>query len=648
MKKSELKQFFETYLNNFELNENNDQFVNDFYDQFLTGQNTIYQNHVEEIKIFDEEWIDTVESYFPSINKIISDPKSGLKYEDEVVLVEKAKKITPNSIKHLASHSENVKTIDAKGNVVPKKILTTYSDIDYATYENRVVMTLIERLFFFVRNRYNEIKKNIESFQKTKLILNAKFPVNDSKVDLNFDIAITKDLDDKGINEYNQKLLKRVENLNKLVTSFYNSSFMENLKGALKVRAPIMKTSIILKNVDYQNVYLLWLFLDRYNQLSFDLKVEQKQIELNKDYLKNIKQMALVNFATLAYNEDKNSLEYNKIEGKIHNKKGVKQVAEHPNDLLDNPKNLLIENNTANEYYLNEFKKLLEEDIKRHSENVKLEETALKRSMRDVLAISNNLYQSYFEFDVDPDIFKRLIRRGNPVNQISDLKDKLYYAKLIREVKEVDFNEHVRLERRLIKQVLDLDKILKEASKKQRIITAQNIEEEMLTEQTKKEILKHDEYLKTYFDKVKENKKTLEEEKKQALDEINLLVKELELEEDKYYQEIKDKLDKQFEKRLKALEDEHNERIKTLKERFIKDQIVQDEMLKQRIQNIKDNHEANLVLINKDLNKTYQQSYEKYKKMLDNKFLEAKITTEQITINNEFKREEIRSKVRKN
>ena len=92
-----------------------------------------------------------------------------------------------------------------------------------------------------------------------------------------------------------------------------------------------------------------------------------------------------------------------------------------------------------------------------------------------------------------------------------------------------------------------------------------------------------------------------------------------ELEEEKYYQEIKDKLDKQFEKRLKALEDEHNERIKTLKERFIKDQIVQDEMLKQRIQNIKDNHEANLVLINKDLNKTYQQSYEKYKKMRRNK-----------------------------
>src|SRR5690554_7769465 len=224
-------------------------------------------------------------------------------------------------------------------------------------------MTLIERLFFFVRNRYNEIKKNIESFQKTKLILNAKFPVNDSKVDLNFDIAITKDLDDKGINEYNQKLLKRVENLNKLVTSFYNSSFMENLKGALKVRAPIMKTSIILKNVDYQNVYLLWLFLDRYNQLSYDLKVDEKSLTLDDKYLENINQLALINFSTVAYNEKKNSLEYNQIPEKKHIKKGIRQVKVHANDLLEDPNHLVIENNSANEYYLNQFKEMFQERI---------------------------------------------------------------------------------------------------------------------------------------------------------------------------------------------------------------------------------------------------------------------------------------------
>src|SRR5690554_6065953 len=106
MKKSELKQFFETHLKNFNSIESNDLFPKNFYEQFLSGENTVYHKDIKEIKIFDEEWIDTVESYFPSINKIIANPKSGLKYEEEVVLVEKAKKINSQTVKHLASRSE--------------------------------------------------------------------------------------------------------------------------------------------------------------------------------------------------------------------------------------------------------------------------------------------------------------------------------------------------------------------------------------------------------------------------------------------------------------------------------------------------------------------------------------------------------------
>ena len=648
MKKSELKTFFETHLKNFNSIESNDLFPKNFYEQFLSGQNTVYHKNIKEIKIFDEEWIDTVESYFPSINKIIANPKSGLKYEEEVVLVEKAKKINSQTVKHLASHSENIKEINEKGMIVPKKLLTTYSDIDYATYENRVVMTLIERLFFFVRRRYETIKENVESFQRTKLILNTNFPINDANVSIDLDVTIKEDLEDKSINEHNKKLLKRVEHLNKLVTSFYNSQFMQDLKGALKVRAPIMKTSIILKNVDYQNVYLLWLFLDRYNTLAFDLEVDEKSLTLDDKYLENINQLALINFSTVAYNEKKNSLEYNQIPEKKHIKKGIRQVKVHANDLLEDPNHLVIENNSANEYYLNQFKEMFQERIDSHSSDVKLADTALKRSMRDLQAITNNIYDAYFEFEVDPDIFRRLIRRGNPIEQINNVKDKLHFAKLIREVKEVDYNEQIRLERRLIKQVLELDSLLVEASQKERVLTAKDIEKAMLSENKKKEILKQDEHLKSYFDKVKANREALDIEKREALEKISELQKELKAEEEKYYKAIKDELNKELEIKLQKLAKDHEIQMKRLKDRFIKEQIVQDEQLKQRIENLTTDHEANLIKINNDLNKTYSQAVKDYQKLLEEKFLQARILTEQEAIKNEFKHEELIKKIHQN
>lgn len=648
MKKSELKTFFETHLKNFNSIESNDLFPKNFYEQFLSGENTVYHKNIKEIKIFDEEWIDTVESYFPSINKIIANPKSGLRYEEEVVLVEKAKKINSQTVKHLASHSEHIKEINEKGMIVPKKLLTTYSEIEYATYENRVVMTLIERLFFFVRKRYETIKDNVQSFQRTKLILNTNFPVNNADVSIDLDVTIKEDLEDKSINEHNKKLLKRVEHLNKLVTSFYNSQFMQDLKGALKVRAPIMKTSIILKNVDYQNVYLLWLFLDRYNTLAFNLEVDEKSLELDDKYLENINQLALMNFSTVAYNEKKNSLEYNEIPDNKYIKKGIRQVAVHANDLLEDPNHLVMENNVYNEYYLNQLKELFTDRIQSHSEDVKLADTALKRSMRELQNITNNIYQSHFEFDVDPDIFRRLIRRGNPIEQINDVKDKLHFAKLIREVKEVDYNEQIRLERRLIKKVLELDSILIEASHKERVLTAKSIEKAMLSDNKKKEILKQDEHLKLYFEKVKANREALDIEKKEALEKISNLQKELKAEEEKYYKEIQDKLNKSLDIQIQKLSKDHETQMKRLKDRFIKEQIVQDEQLKQRIDNLTSDHEASLVKINNDLNKTYSDSVKDYQKLLEKKFLEAKILTEQEAIKNEFKHEEIIKKLHLN
>ena len=44
-----------------------DSFPNYFYTALLDGENEIYQKSVTEIKKFHEDWIGTIESFFPSI-----------------------------------------------------------------------------------------------------------------------------------------------------------------------------------------------------------------------------------------------------------------------------------------------------------------------------------------------------------------------------------------------------------------------------------------------------------------------------------------------------------------------------------------------------------------------------------------------------
>ncbi|HPN90319.1 MAG TPA: DUF2357 domain-containing protein, partial [Bacilli bacterium] len=144
--------------------ESKNAFPDYFYNAFRAGDRIAYQKYLSEIKHFDDEWIITLESYFPSISKIVLNPVKAIRYDEEVVPIERAKRITGQSVRHLASHTHLIR--DAKGEEIqPKKIMTQTPEEEIGTYENRFIMTLINRLYAFVNNRYEVIKNNVESFQ---------------------------------------------------------------------------------------------------------------------------------------------------------------------------------------------------------------------------------------------------------------------------------------------------------------------------------------------------------------------------------------------------------------------------------------------------------------------------------------------------
>lgn len=451
--KDELDKYYENLEDILIQNEANSAFPEFFYNSFLAGNNKIYHKEISETKVFEEDWVNTLESYFPSIDRIITNPKSTIRYDNEVVDIERAKKTNAESVRHLASHTQFIREVNDRG-VVPKKILTTFSEQEFGTYENRFLASLIIRLHQFVNSRYQVIKENVESFEKDHINLNSVFNISGTEVTLDIDMVIKKD-QDNDINEYNKALLKRIEKLNYLINGFRNSQFIKSLEKLKRVNPPIIKTNIILKNPDYKNAYTLWLYLDKYSGLFYDVKVKEKNVDITKGFTTNVNRLALMTYTMVQNSSDNRVENFQKVEEyDVLRKKSMKTLNIHPDDTLERPEGIELEDNSINEFFLNQYKKIFNKSL---DENIKTSsnyDVALRKSLRDVISISNALFDSVFNIaEENEDIFTRLVTKDNPLKDYETARKKAIVAKAIRETKEVDYQNAIRLEKRLLKEM---------------------------------------------------------------------------------------------------------------------------------------------------------------------------------------------------
>ena len=98
----------------------------------------------------DFAWLDIMEDTIMYLDNILRNPNRFIINEEEIVKVEQAKRITVDSIKHLAKHTSFIQEIDDNGDVKPSKVLNINKDESYNTYENRFIYTLINNMRTFV------------------------------------------------------------------------------------------------------------------------------------------------------------------------------------------------------------------------------------------------------------------------------------------------------------------------------------------------------------------------------------------------------------------------------------------------------------------------------------------------------------------
>ena len=114
-------------------------------------------------------WVEVMENTLEYLDNILRNPMRLIINEEEVVKIEKIKKVTVEAIKHL---SKNVNLVDHiepdSGDVIPKKILNAYKEETFMTYENRFLFTLIRLIedFIFIRQKAAESQFKGKNFQK--------------------------------------------------------------------------------------------------------------------------------------------------------------------------------------------------------------------------------------------------------------------------------------------------------------------------------------------------------------------------------------------------------------------------------------------------------------------------------------------------
>ncbi len=238
--------------------------------------------------VADYSWIDTIEKIIPYIDAIVRNPKKYIVQEEELMPVEKTKKITQDTIKHLAKHTSLIQDIDEDGSVKPLKLLNVFKEETIDLYENRFIYSLIVNVKIFLNNQLENGDFSLSSkYVKTVNYIGHTYLSNEN-VKYNLEIKTEyHGLEDEQIKA--KATLDRVHRMVDIFNEFLHLPSIRELEGTLPVRSPIRKTNVILKDKNFKKALELWEYVEKYDAKDSTKLVESIKEEESFDLIEKMK-----------------------------------------------------------------------------------------------------------------------------------------------------------------------------------------------------------------------------------------------------------------------------------------------------------------------------------------------------------------------
>lgn len=244
------------------------------------------------------EWLELMENTVMYIDNILRNPNRFIVNEEEVVNVEKARRITVESIKHLSRNTNYIQEIDENGDVKPSKILNINKDENYNTYENRVIYTLIKNMQVFIEMRKKDAIQASYSKAQKKAEYHGITRVGSESVDINLTMSAKANETINVKAESGLTIPERIEKLELRVADLTRSDVFKMLDKlhVARIIPPIKKTNLILKNTNFQYAMKLWDFLQTYRENGQKAEKDNMQYKENNEVKGMFDDIFLLNY----------------------------------------------------------------------------------------------------------------------------------------------------------------------------------------------------------------------------------------------------------------------------------------------------------------------------------------------------------------
>lgn len=278
-----INDLYTKYTNKVERTLENDRYFQYLFEIVQAGNNTIHQNNRVLHKVVDERWLTVVEEGLTSIFNIVDKPRRFIATTEEVVPVALARKITADSVRHLSQNTQFI-TTNAKGDIQPTKVLNVTTEESFDLYENRFVYHLIQRLFAFVDKRTDVIFWSTGDETCNTMCMESK--IDDAYEEISYKVEMTvKNRQSFAENDNdNMDLFKRIDRVRRMSRTLRASSFCDIMNGCAKVKSPIQRTNLMMKDPDYRNCYKLWQFIESYDEVGYSIEEHDTALEFDEEY----------------------------------------------------------------------------------------------------------------------------------------------------------------------------------------------------------------------------------------------------------------------------------------------------------------------------------------------------------------------------
>lgn len=304
-----------------EIIENEKKQLKDEFMKNIISEGKIAKN--KEIDVFKDEGILLIEETMPYIENIYRNANRIIINEEEIVKIELAKKITVESVKHLSKHTNFIQNITETGDVEPSKILNINKEESYDTYENKLIYSLIQNIEIYVKQKKDYLEKLLVNSQqikdkKVEYVSNTNADGKEIAVNLSINTILTN----KGIKNKIKDQVSKIKNIEGKIEILKNYSIYKlfEKKHAKPITAPLKKTNLILKNVNFQYAVRLWEYLQQ--NLLNDTKHEDIYKNIEKDSLLNkmMNEISLLYFiAVEREDEEQKEIELNEVKKRFLN-----------------------------------------------------------------------------------------------------------------------------------------------------------------------------------------------------------------------------------------------------------------------------------------------------------------------------------------